>query len=469
MGVFAMREMLEEVLQYAKDLGASFADLRLTEGTGTGVSVQDGIADRVSTASSRGAGVRVLVDGAWGFAPTNNPTREELRGCVEDAVSMARAASPNVTDPGMVADFEPVEAHDKADFKVDPREIPLQDRVSAIYELEKLAREQDPRIVNTVANYRDSAGSEIIANSEGTYIEGSSVRCGLNVHVTAQEGDVRQTASKNRSNSTGYELIQSIDPEDFAAKTARKAVEMLSAKRAPAGKFDVVIDSIICGLLVHEAFGHNCEADAVWAGESILREKIGQPVAAETVNIYDDPTLEKLNGSFAYDDEGTRATRHVLVENGILQGYLHSLETAARLGAVPQGSARAQGHSYPPIVRMSNTYIEPGDWTFDEMLEQVRNGLYLSGGHWGYVFTAQGQFTCNVEHAFAIEDGELGQHYRNVCISGLTLETLQKVTAVGDDLTFELGGTCGKDGQGAPVDSGGPHLAIEQVVVGGQE
>jgi len=400
-----MREMLEEVLQYAKDLGASFADLRLTEGTGTGVSVQDGIADRVSTASSRGAGVRVLVDGAWGFAPTNNPTREELRGCVEDAVSMARAASPNVTDPGMVADFEPVEAHDKADFKVDPREIPLQDRVSAIYELEKLAREQDPRIVNTVANYRDSAGSEIIANSEGTYIEGSSVRCGLNVHVTAQEGDVRQTASKNRSNSTGYELIQSIDPEDFAAKTARKAVEMLSAKRAPAGKFDVVIDSIICGLLVHEAFGHNSEADAVWTGNSILAGKLGQQVAAESVTIIDDPTLPGLNGSFEYDHEGVPARRHVIVDRGVLVGYLHSLETAARMGMEPNGAARAQGHQDVPIVRMSNTAIEPGDCGFDEMLAEVGDGLYLSGGAWGYVYTAAGQFTCNVEQAFRIERG----------------------------------------------------------------
>lgn len=464
-----MREMLEEVMQYARQLGAQFADVRVSEGSGTGVSVQDGIADRVGTAFSKGAGVRVLVDGAWGFAPTNNPTREELRRCVEDAVSMARAASPNVTDPGMVAEIEPVEARVQSSFKVDPREVPLEERVSAVYELEKLAREQDPRVVNTVANYRDTAGREIIANTAGTYLEGSAVRCGINIHVTAQEGDVRQRASKNRSNALGYEMIQELDPEDFAANTARKAVEMLSAKRAPAGKFDVVIDSIICGLLVHEAFGHNCEADAVWAGESILRGKLGQKVAAESVTIYDDPTLPNLNGSFRYDDEGTPAQKHLLVENGVLRGYLHSLETAARMGAVPQGSARAQGHSYPPIVRMSNTYIAPGGWKFEEMLADMKHGLYLSGGHWGYVFTAQGQFTCNVERAYAVEDGELGQLYRNVCISGLTLETLQKVTAVGDDLRFELGGTCGKDGQAAPVDSGGPHLRITDVVVGGQE
>ncbi len=244
---------------------------------------------------------------------------------------------------------------------------------------------------------------------------------------------------------------------------------LLSAKRAPAGKFDVIIDPIICGLLVHEAFGHNCEADAVWAGESILDGKVGQQVAYEDVTIIDDPTLPKLNGSFAYDHEGVPAQEHRLVENGILQGFLHSLETAARFEAQPQGSARAQSHDFPPIVRMSNTFIAPGKCSFDEMLADTKRGLYLTGGNWGYVFTARGQFTCNVEEAYAIENGQLGQHYRNVSISGLTLEALQNVTAVGNDLKFELGGMCGKGGQSMPVDAGGPHVCIRDVVVGGQE
>ena len=464
-----MREMIAETLDLARRLGADFADIRVTEGAGTGVSVQDGQADRVVAASSAGAGVRVLVGGAWGFAPTNELDAAELRRCVEDAVSMARAAAPSVSDPGMVAEVEPVEDTIAATARIDPRDVPLADRVKAVFELEKLARESDPRIVNAVANYRDTAGRAFMANTAGTFIEGAWVRCGVTMHVTAQEGDVRQTASKNRSNALGYELVEDLDPEEFALKTARKAVELLSARRAPAGKFDVIIDPIICGLLVHEAFGHNCEADAVWAGDSILRGKLDEQVAAETVTIYDDPTLPALNGSFRYDDEGTPADRHALVENGILRGYLHSLETAARMGMTPRGSARCQGHSYPPIVRMSNTYIAPGECAFEDMLADTPRGLYLAGGQWGYVLTARGQFTCNVENAYAIEKGKLGQHYRNVCISGLTLETLRNVTAVGNDLTFELGGTCGKFGQAAPVDSGGPHLRIRDVVVGGQE
>lgn len=264
-------------------------------------------------------------------------------------------------------------------------------------------------------------------------------------------------------------MVEELEAEAFAGRTADRAVSLLSAEPAPSGKFDVVIDPLICGLLVHEAFGHNAEADAVWTGNSILEGKLGQRVASELVTITDDPTRPDLNGSFEYDHEGVPAQRHTIVENGVLKGYLHSLETAARLGMAPNGAARAQGHQDVPIVRMSNTAIEPGDWSLTEMLAESRRGLYLSGGAWGYVYTAAGQFTCNVEEAFLIEDGSLTTHFRNVCIAGLTLETLDNVWAVGDDLKFELGGTCGKDGQAAAVDSGGPHLAIRGVVVGGQQ
>ena len=465
-----MREMLEKVLGAALEGGAQFADMRVADGTGTSVSVQDGRADRISSGRGAGAGLRVLVDGAWGFAPTNKVEEAELLQCVKDAVEMARLASANVTDPGMVAVVPPVVDKIVAPCEVHPTTIPLEERVANVFEFEKTLRETDPkRIVNSIANYRDGSGTLIIANTYGTYIEQASVRCGLSVYATAQEGDVRQWASKSRANLAGYEMVSAVKPAEFAGEVAQRAIELLSAERAPAGKFEVIIDPLICGLLVHEAFGHNCEADAVWAGDSILEGKIGEQVASDLVTVVDDPTLEGLNGSFKYDHEGVPAERHVLVKDGILQGFLHSLETAARMGERPNGAARGQGHSYPPIVRMSNTMIAPGKSSLEEMMGDIKQGLYLAGGHWGYVMTARGQFTCNVEHAYAIEDGKLGQHYRNVCISGLTLETLRNVVAVGNDVKFELGGMCGKDGQGMHVDSGGPHLRIRDVVVGGQE
>lgn len=464
-----MQQLMEKVIQSALDKGAEFADLRISDGTATSIAVEDGRADKVSSNRSRGAGLRVLVDGAWGFAPTNRPDEAELLRCVSDAVEMARAAAPDVTDPGMIATVEPVQGQAGSPARMPPNQVPLQDRLARVVELERAARSQHPaQVVNTVATYSDGCGEMFLANSLGTFLHYSGTGTSIGIVAVAGDGTIRQRVAERKSNRCGFELVEELDLEHMGKTTAAKAVDLLSAERPPAGTFDVIIDPRICGLLVHEAFGHNSEADAVWGGNSILAGKIGQRVAAKQVTIVDDPTLPGHNGSYDFDHEGVPAQRHVIVENGVLKGYLHSLETAARFGVEPNGSARAQGHQSQPIIRMSNTSIAAGTSTLHQMISEMDSGLYLTGGYWGYVFTAQGQFTCNVEHAYAINNGQLGTHYRNVCISGRTLETLQKVTAVGDDLQYELGGTCGKSGQSMSVDAGGPHIRISDVIVGGQ-
>jgi TldD protein len=464
-----MQQLMESIIQSAVDRGATFADLRLTDGNATSIVVEDGRANKVSSNRTRGAGLRVLVDGAWGFAPTNQPDERELSRCVADAIEMARAAASHVTDPGMVATVDPVYGETGKAPRIAPGQVPLDDRLKSVIELEQAARSQhSSQIANTVASYADGSGEMFLANSLGTFLHYSSTGTSIGVLVVATDGSIRQRVSERKSNRCGFELVEELDLESMGKAAADKAVDLLSAERPPAGAFDVIIDPRICGLLVHEAFGHNSEADAVWSGNSILDGKLGELVAAEQVTIVDDPTIPGHNGSYEYDHEGVSAQRHVIVENGVLKGYLHSLETAARFGVAPNGAARAQGHKSQPIVRMSNTAIAPGTSNLQQMMSEMDSGLYLTGGYWGYVFTAQGQFTCNVEHAYAIKNGQLGTHYRNVCISGRTLETLQKVTAVGDDVQYELGGTCGKSGQSMPVDAGGPHVRISDVLVGGQ-
>lgn len=463
-----MRELMEEILGEARRRGADFADLRVIESEGTSVSVEDGQADRVYSAEHSGAGLRVLVDGAWGFAPTNLLTRDELRRCLDDALAMAKAAAGHVTDPGMVAPTEPVEAVVQSAAQIDPRDVPLSERVARIFEIERVARERDERIVNTTAGYHDSAGTMRLANTFGTFIEQQAIRCAVRVMATAQSGNVRQFCTESEAGPRGYELVQAIDPEVWAGDVADRALGLLDAAPAPAGVFDVIIDPRVCGLLVHEAFGHNAEADAVWAGESILAGHEGERVCSELVTIVDDPTLSGLNGSFTYDHEGVPARRQEIIRDGVLQGYLHSLETAARLGAEPNGRARAQSHQDEPIVRMSNTFIEGGDGSLEAIIADTERGLLLKGGYWGYVFTARGQFTCNVENAWEIENGRLGRHYRNASFAGLTMEMLSRVDAVGSEISFDLGGTCGKGGQSMHVDAGGPYLRIRDVVMGGQ-
>lgn len=465
-----MQDLLRKVLEAAPELGAEFAEIRVVSAEGTSVAVQDGRADKLAAASSQGAGVRALVDGAWGFAPTNAVNESELRACLQDAVSLARAASVRVAERARVRPVDPIEVSVATKAKTDPRDIALEDKVARVFEMEQAGKAVDPeRIVNTKVTYRDSVTVETVANTFGTFVEQTITRCGISSYITAQEGDVRQAGGKHRHASAGYELIENLEPKDITVEAANKALKLLKAQLPPAGKFRVVMDPAVTGLYTHEALGHNSEADAVKAGESILEGKVGQKIGSELVTVIDDSTLEGYHGSYLYDSEGVPGARRVIVEDGVLKGFLHSLETAAHFDVQPNGSARADGHQAPPIVRMSNTFIAPGDWDLDELIADTRHGIFLTGGYWGYVFTAQGQFTCNIEQAYMIEDGELGRHLRNVSVSGLTLEALKQIDAVGKELRFELGGMCGKSGQSMPVDAGGPHVRVKELVVGGRE
>ena len=242
-----------------------------------------------------------------------------------------------------------------------------------------------------------------------------------------------------------------------------------TASRAPSGKFPVVLHPSITGLLVHEALGHNAEADHVFNGESIIEGKLNQEIASDLVTIIDDATLPRLSGSYPYDSEGTPGQKRVIVENGVLKCYMHSLETAARFGVKPNGSARAMDGHCSPIVRMSNTFIAPGELTFEEMLKDIDEGIFMAQGHWGYVFCERGQYTCHAGEAWMIRNGQLGEHLRDVSFSGMTLETLMNIDAVSQDLEFLLPGMCGKSGQWMHVNGGGPYVRVREVVVGGQE
>ncbi|MCK5047125.1 MAG: TldD/PmbA family protein, partial [Candidatus Heimdallarchaeota archaeon] len=219
---------------------------------------------------------------------------------------------------------------------------------------------------------------------------------------------------------------------------------------------------------VHESFGHAEEADAILAKDSILEGKMGKNIGCELINIYDDPTLPGLRGSYLYDSEGTKAIKRDLVKEGVQIGYLHSLETAAKMGAKPNGAARAMNFNYRPIVRMGNTYIDAGDSSFEELFESIKNGVYLEKSYGGYVDTAKGEFYFSAQGGHIIRNGELAEAIQNVSMSGLCLEVLQRTVAVGKDLRFDFPGSCGKQSQWVPVHAGGPPIAVKEIVVGGQ-
>lgn len=462
-------EVLMAVRDEALARGATFADARMVVGEGTSITRQDGRADRASTTKVAGVGVRVLRAGTWGFASTASTDLESALECLQWAFAAARVSEGS---RGLVvAELPGHEATVKADYERDPRSVSAAEKMDLLRAHEtELIRVAGDRAVNTVASLSTSVTRTIVCNTHGTLVDMETVRARIGCSCTTVDGDVRQSAHESRAATAGWEAIERIEPTDFSIKAAERAVALLSARRAPAGKLPVVLHPSLVGVFVHEAFGHNAEADLVLAGDSILEGKEGTDIASELVTIVDDSTMPGLWGSYQYDSEGTPGNRRVLVERGKLVGFMHSLESAGRMGKKPNGSGRADGYDAQPIVRMSNTCVLAGETPVEEMIRGVDYGVLFENGQWGYVQCEKGQYTAHAGSGRMIRNGELCEMVRDVSMCGMVLETLRKVDAVSREWEVSWGGgMCGKDGQGMPVSGGGPYLRISEIVVGGQE
>ncbi|MEA3366978.1 MAG: TldD/PmbA family protein [Planctomycetota bacterium] len=470
-----MDDLVRHLCDLAKRRGVDFADARAVQRHGESVLVQDGRADKLAASTDRGIGVRVLVGRAWGFASADSLQRRRAEACVDDAIALAKASEAFVTDPARMAEIRPIEAEDRTEPEIAPGAMPVAEKIDRLLACERAGRATDAngaQIVNSIVSYAEAWHEEVLANTAGTLLRSAGSRAVATTLFVATDGRILQRGTEQRGIVGGAELLRRVEPEAFSVRAARKALAALDAKPAPAGRFTVLFHPSITGLLVHEALGHNAEADAVWAGESILEGRLGDEIASPAVSVYDDSMLPGQFGSFAYDSEGTPGRRRPIIEEGRLVAYLHSLETAAKFDAEPTGSARAESYDCRPLVRMSNTFLEPAGTDtgvpLAEMLRGVDRGIYLEDGHWGYVFVQKGQFICHAGQAHMIEHGEVGEPLRDVSISSLTLDVLRNIDAVGDDFEMEMPGMCGKDGQSAPTDCGGPHVRVQDVVVGGQ-
>lgn len=463
-----MKDLLRTICDKARARGAAFADVRVFESENTGISRQDGRADKLLSNIFKGLGVRVLKDHAWGFASVSDFDTDSAFAALDAAVSMAQASSARSED-AVVAETQGIEHDVKAQVEIDPRSVSFERKMAAIEGYEQAAMSiAGARLANSVVGYSDRIETETICNTQGALICQESIRTLVQAMIVASDGKILQKGSARVGEQVGFELIERTSAEQFSALAARTAISLLSASPPPAGKFPVIFHPSVTGLLTHEAIGHNAEADHILSGTSIVDGKLGQKIASELVTIIDDSTIPGKWGTFAYDSEGTPGTRRLIIENGVLKGYMHSLETAAKMGVAPNGSARAQDYSKRPIIRMSNTFIQPGTSTFEDMLSGIDLGVYLKGGEYGYVFCERGQYTCHAGEAVMIRNGELAEPLRDVSVAGMTLETLMNIDAVSADFEMNKPGMCGKNGQGMYVDNGGPHIRVKELVVGGQ-
>ena len=318
-------------------------------------------------------------------------------------------------------------------IKEKPQDIPIEDKVKLLLEIEKNAKIDG--IQSTNAIYSESLINVKYSSSEGLDCEYTLTRVGFAISAIAQSEGIYQIGRESRFGVMGFELFKIHDAFELAQKAANTAKELLSAKTPKAGTYPVILDQELAGVFIHEAVGHAVEADHVLEGNSILSGKIGEQIASPLITVYDDPSLHEY-GYYPFDDEGAQSKRTTLIQEGVLKSFIHSRETAGKLGGESRNS-RAQGYSRP-VIRMSNTFIAPDGMKFDEMLSELKDGIYLKGSRGGQVNPGEGVFQFNAERGFIVKNGEFTTSLRDVSLSGNTLEILNNVSAVGNDLEIEF-------------------------------
>jgi TldD protein len=323
-----------------------------------------------------------------------------------------------------------------------------------------------PEIRTSVIGYSDGHKKTVFLSSLGSFIvqERSDINLRLTA-IAARDADVQQVGLSLGSRGD-FTAVSNLHQD--VERMARHAVQLLSASHVKGGEYTVVLDPVLAGVFVHEAFGHLSESDFVYENER-MREimTLGKQFGGEHLNIVDTATLPGLRGSFQYDDEGVPATKAYLIREGKLVGRLHSRETAAKMGEKPTGNARAISYRYPPIVRMTNTYIEPKDVSFADMLADIQEGIYAKNWYGG--MTSMEMFTFSAGEAYMIRNGKVAEALRPVVLTGNVFATLQNIDAIGNDLDMNQGGGCGKGAQmPLPVSNGSPHIRIRHCLVGGK-
>jgi TldD protein len=458
-----LKDILSKTVDYGRGLGAEYVEIRAQTLFKTLLTTKDGTVEGAKQGTESGAGIRALVNGAWGFVSLGNIEQKPLKDAVEEAVKLSKAASLQVKSPVKLADVKTVEDRVVANSKKNPRDVSMQEKIANTLAMDKATLGFDSRIKSCTISYLDVTGTSTFVNSDGTCIEQDKMYVWSRILASAREGNVFASAREETGSTSGYEVFDTETPEKIGTMIARRTVDQLKAKAPKGGVFPAVIGPNVVGVFIHEAMGHLAEADLTLSG-SILFGKLNKPIASEVVTVYDNGTVEGAFGSFKYDDEGVRTQKTTLIEKGILTGLMHSRETAQKLNMEPTGNARAEDFRFEPIIRMRNTYLAAGDSSVEELLEGVKFGYYLKSFRGGQA-NLDGTFHVGIQEAYEIVDGKIGEPIRSASISGNTLETLDKVDAVGKD--FELWpGRCGK-GQTAFICDGGPHIRVGEVTIGG--
>ena len=464
---------LTRVLESALERPVDHAALFLEYSTRDSAQLEDGIVRRGSRQIEQGIGVRVQAGERQGYAHSDEITVESAML----AASTARAISEGAGQARPVAvGAVTAPAHDLYPVKTPPTEVPIERKVQLLEQIESYAKRRDPRVAQVVASVVSEQRQLLIAATgaatQDTLVADVQPLVRLNVQAILQGPSGRREVGIQGIGGR-YELDRVLDPaawQPIVDEAIRIASVNLEARPCPAGTFDVVLGSGWAGVLLHEAVGHGLEGDFNRKGSSAFSGRLGEQVAARGVTVVDDCTLEARRGSLNVDDEGTPTERTVLIEDGVLCGYMQDRLNARLMGLPVTGNGRRQSYAHMPIPRMTNTFLLAGNEEPEYILGSVANGIYAVSFGGGQVDITSGKFVFQCSEAYRIENGQVGAPVRGATLIGNGPEILQRISRIGHDLELDLGiGTCGKEGQGVPVGVGLPTVRIDGLTVGGTQ
>jgi len=469
-----MEELAQMVMEYALKLGAEYADIRIEQSKDEGFLLENGNVELIGSGSVVGAGVRVLAKGTWGFYATTLLDKKSLFDTVERAYKMAVASSQRVKEPTKLAPIKVIQDKDVVRVKKKLEDFPMEERIQLAKDCDSVMRKVSDKIHRTSVSISGDTTRKLFCSSEGTLIQHELMKCYLSVRAVAHEAGVTEDQDKLEGGTGGFEATQKVDPLKLSEDLAIKVCELVKAPTSPSEEMPVIMNQDYVALLTHEIIGHPSEADrvlgreAAWAGVAWWKGMLGQKIGSDLLNASDDSRIEGALGYYKYDDEGVPAKEKVLIKNGVLVGHMHSRETAAVFGTEPNGGMRATGCQFAPLIRMSNTFIKPGDWTFEEMIEDVDRGIYAVGEKVPSIDNRRYNWQISCKWAYLIEKGELTKLLRDVTIAGTAPTFFKSIDAVGKDFIMRPLPNCGKGDpmQAIHVGNGGPYIRGRAHVIG---
>ncbi len=442
-----------------KGKGADYGELFFERRHSFFAKCEDNKVEEVSYGIEEGVGIRFVKDFKTYYGFTNKINEKSIRELI-DAITSAVRSEKECT-----IDFTEKEQRYQQVIEGMEIDIPVERKVEYLKRANEAARISD-RIKQVSVVLKDTLQEVVIVNTDGKIVEDLRPRVVFYTLAVASDGVELQTGYEPVGHLGDYSLLEKVKPEEIGKKAAERALKMLKAKPAPAGKFTVVISSEAGGTMIHEAVGHGLEADLVNQGLSVYSGKLGEKVASELITVIDDGRMKGKYGSSGYDDEGNPTAKNILIENGILKGYMYDNIEAMKSEGLPTGNGRRQSYKHAPIPRMTNTYIALGDTDPQDIISDTKSGILVVKMGGGQVDTVSGDFVFEVSEAYLIEKGKITEPIRGAILIGNGPQVLKEIDAVGNDLGFSIG-TCGKDGQGVPVSDGLPTIRIPKITVGG--